>query len=126
MNQNTLTEKLFAELIGRTEEEVHSLIGEGMPTNPDGAVDILNAIAWQLKNNPLPDLPEGYHFRWKLDEAIEWLEYVLSYGGKSATAVIEKAENMGLSKRTLDHAKARLGIVSKKDGSSWTWELPNK
>ena len=126
MNMNALTAEQFADSIGLTEEEAHSLIGEGMPTNPDGTLDLASCIAWQLKKNPLTDTQEGYTFRWKLSDAAEWLEYILTDGGKPAKAVIDEAKGLGLSRRTLSRAKERLGIVSKKAGSVWTWELPKR
>ena len=126
MNINTLTKTEFAGIIGQSVEHVDSLIAGGMSQNADGTLDLAACIAWKLKNNPVPDPPEGYCFRWKLDEAMDWLEHFLADGAKPAKAVIEEAEDMGLSKRTLDRAKEKLRIVSKKDGMSggWIWELP--
>ena len=128
MNINTFAKTEFAGIIGQSVEYVDSLIAEGIPQNADGTLDLVACIAWKLINDPIPNPPEGYRFRWKLDEAMDWLAYCLASGAKPAKAVNEEAEKIGLSKRTLDRAKERLRIVSKKDGMSggWIWELPEE
>lgn len=66
-----------------------------------------------------------------LDEAKEFLREVLSDGPVSARDVQQEATAAGVSKRTLDRAKAALGVRSgrkgedgKKGGGTWFWSLP--
>lgn len=41
----------------------------------------------------------------------------------SSADMEQKAEAIGVSKRTLDMAKKELNIKSKRQGSSWYWDL---
>ena len=43
----------------------------------------------------------------------------------SSADMEQKAEAIGVSKRTLDMAKKELNIKSKRQGSSWYWDLDN-
>jgi putative DNA primase/helicase len=59
------------------------------------------------------------------NEAEAFLRGRLGFGAVPAKDVVEEAEAEGFSKRTLDRAKANLGVVVKKTslGGGWTWEL---
>jgi hypothetical protein len=60
-------------------------------------------------------------------EAEAWLEDFLSFGPQPAKDVQRAAKNDGHSERTLDRAKAKLGVRSVKDafsGGGWKWHLP--
>jgi putative DNA primase/helicase len=59
------------------------------------------------------------------NEAEAFLRGRLGFGAVPAKDVVEEAEAEGFSKRTLDRAKAKLGVVVKKTslGGGWTWEL---
>ena len=117
-----ITPEELADSLGIGVEEARTLIGDGKPTNPDGTFDY--TMTW---HDPLSEPTEGCKlFKWNLDEAVSWLEWVLFVGGRPASAIIEKAEGLGLSRRTLASAKKRLGVVSKKASSAWTWELPKR
>lgn len=41
-------------------------------------------------------------------------------------ALIDKAAELGIPYRTLGRAKTELGLIHKKDGDIWLWELPKK
>ncbi len=69
------------------------------------------------------------HERSAFEEAIDVLNEVLSEGPLPATDVIKLAAAAGVSKRTLDRAKAQLDVRSRKVGggprAAWLWELPD-
>jgi hypothetical protein len=62
-----------------------------------------------------------------LAEAVAWLRDQLADGPKPAKTVKEAAEADGIAKRTLDRAKAELGVEATRDGFSgpWVWKLPD-
>jgi RecA-family ATPase len=57
----------------------------------------------------------------KIDEAADFLTELLADGGISATDAIGQAEEMGISKRTLDRAKAELGVKPRRVDNHWIW-----
>ena len=63
-----------------------------------------------------------------LPEAMTWLKDFLSDGEKTAKEIYETAESEGIKKRTLDSAKAKMGIESNRigfgKGSYIVWKLP--
>jgi AAA domain-containing protein len=60
------------------------------------------------------------------DDAKDFLETFLAQGPQDALAVYAAAATEGISKRTLDRAKADLDVVSRKKGTDgWEWMLPN-
>ena len=62
-----------------------------------------------------------------LAEATDFLRAELAHGRKTGTEVKAAAKSAGISTRTLDRARARLGVVAAPDGyrGPWTWGLPN-
>lgn len=67
----------------------------------------------------------------KLREALEVLYLILVEKGRSAKEVREKANESGVTYRTLERAKAALGVVSERRQLSpywweWTWRLPDE
>jgi len=60
----------------------------------------------------------------KVAEAVEFLEDLLDFGEVPAAEAIELAEEEGISKRTLDRAKKKLGIKPRKVDGHWAWALP--
>jgi hypothetical protein len=89
-------------------------------------------IAWGGRTSHKADdllavdaMPEGNS---ALDDAEEFLNYVLKDGPVEALVVTTEAETAGISKRTLDRAKRTLGVKSEKskfDGR-WKWVLPSE
>jgi hypothetical protein len=64
----------------------------------------------------------------KLELAEEFLLLILADGAVPVKEIYKEgatAWGVGLPERTIDRAKAVLGIVSKKDGKVWFWELPS-
>lgn len=61
-----------------------------------------------------------------LEEASDWLRGVLSAGPMKAKEIKKQANADGIASRTLDRAKASLGIKAKRDGygGPWVWTLP--
>ncbi|CAK7033872.1 MAG: hypothetical protein DELT_00475 [Desulfovibrio sp.] len=55
--------------------------------------------------------------------ALSLLQKELASGSMPAEDIYSKAGDMGISKRTLDKAKAHLCIKSRKKGKLWFWEL---
>ena len=52
------------------------------------------------------------------------LKKMLNAGEISAETIRLRAEELGISERTLKIAKKNLGIVSAKRGDQWYWKLP--
>jgi putative DNA primase/helicase len=55
------------------------------------------------------------------DEAMKWLLVELESGAVPSRDLIKKARGDGHSKRTLDRAKKKLGITSKRKDGHWCW-----
>jgi RecA-family ATPase len=60
------------------------------------------------------------------DAATEFLEEELEGGPMPAVEMSSAAEKRGIRKRTLDRAKAALGVITTKKGQSWFWSLPKR
>jgi RecA-family ATPase len=58
--------------------------------------------------------------------AEEFLETELEKGPKLAEEVLSAAEKRGFRKRTLDRAKAAIGVETRKSGAKWVWSLPEE
>lgn len=58
------------------------------------------------------------------DRAVSFLQRELAHHSLSAEDVYHKADELEISKRTLDSAKAQIGVKSRKTGNQWFWELP--
>ena len=61
----------------------------------------------------------------KIAEAMDFLEELLFDGEVPATEDIELSKEEGISKRTLDRAKKKLGIDPQKVDGHWFWSLPD-
>ena len=61
-----------------------------------------------------------------LDEAVDWLRGILAGGPVPAKDVKQRAQRDGIAPRTLDRAKARLGVRATREGfgGPWVWRLP--
>jgi hypothetical protein len=59
-----------------------------------------------------------------LDDAAEFLMEELAAGPKPMTVVERDAQARGHSMRTVDRAKRRLNIASKRTAKGWIWALP--
>lgn len=56
-------------------------------------------------------------------EAEAFLLEALADGPVPAIELVKEAKECGISKRTLDRAKKKLGVKSQKEGDRWTWNL---
>jgi hypothetical protein len=117
-NQRTFTIEEFAEIIDRPVEDVHSLLREGLPKNADGTIDLVYAVAWELKRNPPSDSGNALY------DAGLFLTDILYEGRVAAKEVMRRARAEEFSERTVVRAKKELGIKSKKVSGEWFWELP--
>lgn len=59
-----------------------------------------------------------------INDAERFLHDMLSDAPLTAKKIQIEAKGAGFSQRTIERAKARLGVMSKKEGSSWVWTLP--
>lgn len=61
-----------------------------------------------------------------LAEATDFLRAELAHGRKAGNDVKAAAKSAGISNRTLDRARGRLGVIAAPDGyrGPWTWGLP--
>ena len=57
------------------------------------------------------------------NNAIDFIETILSNGPIASADIFSKAEQHGIAKRTLDSAKSELGVTSYKKGNIWYWKL---
>ena len=69
------------------------------------------------------DLLSGTVKGTKKQQAIEFLEDVLSDGSKLQTEIMELAKEKGISEKTLRNAKEELNIKSKRQDKQWCWSL---
>ena len=74
-------------------------------------------------------LGSDYEGGWRKKEtaferATTLLQKELAQATLSAEDIYSKAEELEISKRTLDTAKAQLGVKSRKIGNQWFWEIP--
>ena len=64
----------------------------------------------------------------KLELAEEFLLLILADGAVPVKEIYQEGAKawggVGLPERTIDRAKAELGIVAKKRGKVWFWKLP--
>ena len=60
----------------------------------------------------------------RLEEAKEFLQSWLSDDPAPASEVIKAARESGISEASLRRAKKDLGIIAKKSGKVWLWQLP--
>ena len=74
----------------------------------------------------LPDAGNWMTARLKTqrDIAIDFLKNYLEDGFKYSTDIYAKGKARGLDRQTLQRAKQDLGIIARKDGRKWVWELP--
>jgi DNA repair protein RadA/Sms len=61
-----------------------------------------------------------------LGEATSFLREILSAGPVAQRKIEQKAGDRGIKKRTLDRAKKKLGVRSRKQPDGWSWELPQQ
>lgn len=62
-----------------------------------------------------------------LTEAVDFLRHELGNGAKPSSDVKRAAKAAGIAPRTLDRARAELGVIAAPDGfgGPWTWALPS-
>ena len=63
----------------------------------------------------------------KSDRVVEFLETLLVHGEKSQTYISKRAHEEGISRKQLENAKKKIGVLSRKKGyqGKWFWNLPN-
>ena len=117
-DERNLTEQQFCEIIGLPIETVRSLVQEGMPKNPNGTFDINACDEWCRCTYDPPKTKE--------ECAEEFLLDMLEDSAMSVKKIHEigTSEAFGFSERTIERAKGKLRILSKRDGKEWLWELP--
>lgn len=59
------------------------------------------------------------------EDAAEWLKQLLSVKPLPSSEVERRAREAGFAPRTLQRAKAALGIISDREGTGWLWRLPD-
>ena len=59
----------------------------------------------------------------KTENAIGLLAEKLSFGAVPASELLEYFDGLSISEKTVKNAKKELGVVSRKQGSAWMWEL---
>ena len=57
-------------------------------------------------------------------KARHFIEDILRYGAVAAADVMQTAEEQGIAAKTLQRAKAAMGVYSYKRDGRWFWELP--
>lgn len=80
----------------------------------------------QVTADELAASPEEREKRSLKQQAMQWLKDFLEVEGTApAEEMFEQGRAAGYSPRTLESAKAELGVKSKKEGSRWWWYLPS-
>lgn len=83
----------------------------------------------ELDADVLLSTPDEQVDRHSKTEAVEWLKSVLGDTERPANQVIKEAEKVGISKRTLERAKAALNVKQRRigfgDDGRWLWRLPH-
>jgi len=59
----------------------------------------------------------------KIDEAADFLTDLLAEGDVAATEAMELANEMGISKRTLERARAAIDVKAKRVDGHWVWGM---
>ena len=72
----------------------------------------------------IDDLLCGINRQKKSEMAEELLKDLLSSESCAQQVIMDKARNLGISKRIIDEAKKKLNIKSNKEGNGWNWSLP--
>jgi hypothetical protein len=84
-------------------------------------------ITWgeecNITANDLTGKPIGGKRCEAVTKAVEFLQDVLQSGPMRSTEVVALATHSGISARTLDRAKAALGVRSQKNGYTSSWEM---
>lgn len=77
--------------------------------------------------------PKTDEERSALEEATDFLLAVLADGPRQAKEIFAEAKRLGIAEKTLNRAKAKLGIQARKDGElnkkgerTWRWHLPEE
>lgn len=107
--------------------------GTGLAYSIEPNGDGMGVVAWEpdpvtiRADDALGACVPDYHRGAALDEAIAWLRDQLCDGPRPAKTVKEAAESDGIKSRTLDRAKAELGVEATRDGfgGPWVWKLPD-
>jgi hypothetical protein len=60
------------------------------------------------------------------EEAEQFLRVMLADGAKDVSSILRDAKELMIAPITLQRAKRRLGVVSKKYAGLWQWEMPTK
>ncbi len=59
-----------------------------------------------------------------LADAEDFLREALAAAPQPQANVVQQAIDKGISERTLDRAKAKIGVQSVRSGRTWNWQLP--
>ena len=83
-----------------------------------------NGFRWkEIVHITSSELLEGFTKRTEKQRAKDFLVDLLSDGDYPSTEIFQRAEGLGISKRTLETAKQELKVKSIRDGTNWVWEL---
>jgi hypothetical protein len=93
----------------------------------NGAARIEYCGVTDARADALLRVPQDPEERSARSKAIAFLCDELKDGPVMATAIEERARELGISKRTLDRAKKAVGVKSCNEGDGgWSWHLPGK
>lgn len=82
-----------------------------------------NGFKWLGEYDISPEeLLDGFKRKTDKDLAKDYINDTLAAGAVEANIIYEKAKELGISKRTLDQAKAELNVKSFKNGKAWYWK----
>jgi hypothetical protein len=93
----------------------------------------VDRVVWQGATRRIPCLSPVSSSADKLrsvDEAMQFITEALAEGSRPAREVVDEARQAGISQRTLDRARANLGITASRVGGAgaeghWEWRLPS-
>lgn len=82
-----------------------------------------NGFQWLGEYEISPEeLLDGFKRKTDKDLAKDYINDTLSASAVEANIIYEKTKELGISKRTLDQAKAELNVKSFRDGKAWYWK----
>lgn len=111
--------------LSRPDPEVATIRVEIVKSN---VAPIPGPLGFTIKENGIqfcepPSAASNFRAQSRLEEAMVFLREVLADGDKPMREIESAAKERGLSPRTLERAKDKLGIASQKKNAKWAWSL---
>jgi hypothetical protein len=118
--------------VGRIDKHIRAVVHNKSNLAPNGftltfGFDTVSGFYWEGERDiDVDDLfnQTGQTRESQFDKAKRLIESVLSQGAVESVKIMQMAEEQGISVKTLNRAKAQLGVNSVKRSEQWYWEMP--